>query len=103
MFTVEVPWLGHVRFVPDAETSGRHRMRIECFDVLREPRPMSSLVVTASAADKSVSQLATSKTSTNVFETTVELTPGDNVLVAIGRTEFGERMRAEMRLNIQVP
>ena len=103
MFTVEVPWLGHVRFVPDAETSGRHRMRIECFDVLREPRPMSSLVVTASAADKSVGQLAISKTSTNVFETTVEFTPGNNVLVAIGRTEFGERMRAEMRLNIQVP
>ena len=62
-----------------------------------------AMFVTASAADKSVSQLATSKTSTNVFETTVELTPGDNVLVAIGRTEFGERMRAEMRLNIQVP
>jgi copper transport protein len=103
MFTVEVPWLGHVRFVPDAETSGRHRMRIECFDVLREPRPMSSLVVTASGADKSVSQLAISKTSTNVFETTVEFTPGNNVLVAIGRTEFGERMRAEMRLTIQVP
>jgi copper transport protein len=103
MFTVEVPGLGHIRYVPDAETAGSQRLRIECLDVLREPQPMTSLVVTASAPGQPVRQLSVSRLSSNVFETTLELVPGNNVLVATGRTANGSRLRAEIPFTIPRP
>jgi hypothetical protein len=89
--------------MPDAETAGSHRLQIECLDVLREPQPMASLVVTASAPDQPVRQLSVSRLSSNVFEATLELVPGNNVLVATGRTANGARLRAEIPFTIPQP
>lgn len=100
MFTVEVSGFGHIRFVLDAERSGPQRLAIYSLDAIREPRPMASLVVTASAPGGPVRRLPLGRTSTSAFETTAELSSGENILVATGRTAEGSRMRAELRLTI---
>jgi len=60
-------------------------------------------VVTAAARDREVRPLPAVRTSPSVFETSAELLPGDNVLVATGRTLDGSRMRAELRLKVPPP
>ena len=77
MFTVEVGRIGHVRFIPDAERNGRQGLLIACFDILHEPRPMTSLVVTALAPGRPVQQLAATRTATSVFRDDSRSEAGD--------------------------
>jgi len=101
MFTVEVPGLGHVRFIPDAERPGSHGLVIACFSVVREPRAMASLVVTEKNSEGPVRQLSVRRTDTNAFHTTAEFTRGSNILVATGKTIDGARMRAELHIDLR--
>jgi copper transport protein len=100
MFTVEVGGLGNVRFILDAEQPGRQGLTVACLDVIREPRPMTALVVTAGAPGRDAERLPLDRTSSSAFHTTVALVPGDNVLVATGRTADGSRMRAALRVSV---
>jgi copper transport protein len=98
MFTVEVRGLGNIRFIVDAERPGLQGLTVAFLDVIREPRPMTSLVVTARAPGRDAERLTLDRTSSSAFHTAVALAPGENVLVATGRTADGARMRAALRV-----
>jgi hypothetical protein len=76
-------------------------VQVTCFDFSGDERPVSSMVVTLTAAGSSAQQVPLRRSSAGTFVADVELAPGINSIAAVARTTDGTRVRAAV--DIEVP
>ena len=91
---------GFVRISPDPEQAGRSTLTITCFDVIPEPRPVETMVVTAAAAGGTPRRLAVRSTDRIRFTAEADFHPGRNTITVVARTVDGTRLRAAYSFEI---
>jgi copper transport protein len=98
-YTAQLASGDFVRISPDPERAGRSQVYLSFFDMLMEPRPLESAVLTAAASGPARPQ-ALRRLEASRFVADVELEPGRNTITVIGRAADGSRLRAPFEIDV---
>jgi uncharacterized membrane protein len=99
-YSVAIKGEGSIWISPDPERPGPSTLHISSIDLLSDFRPIEDVVVTWAADGRPARQLPTRRIDRSNLTAEVELRPGLNTVVVVGRAENGARLRAVAAIDV---